>query len=86
MVQETISFKEISHPPPWWPFLFGGVNPFVQFILEGIMRKFGPVAQVQIMVKDMSYHQLWSSFCSAERIYMYNLYRGHYEKYFFDII
>ena len=36
--------------------------------------------------KDISYLELWWPFCSAERTYLCNFGRGHYEEQFYEFI
>ena len=73
-------------------FLFFG-GPFVRQsrkicanLEEGIQKnnsviffKFGPVIQEEILVKDISYLELWQPLCSAEWNNLCNLGRRHHE-------
>ena len=48
--------------------------------------EFGPVVQEVKSFKDISHHELWHPFCSAELIHLCQLGRGHYEKQSCDFI
>ena len=46
----------------------------------------GPVVKGKMPSKDISYLELWQSFCSAERNHLYNFGRGCYEEKFWVTI
>ena len=48
--------------------------------------EFGPVVQKEMLLKDISYLELWQPFCSAERNHLCNLGRGYYKEQFCEII
>ena len=39
-----------------------------------------------MMLKDISYLELWQHFCPAERPHLFNFGRGYYEVHFCEII
>ena len=72
-------------------FISGGYNFSPLNLEEGIMWnislnyfEFGLV--VQMLFKEKNNLQLWRPFCSGEQNHLCNFGRGHYEKYFCEII
>ena len=77
-----MQFKDISYLHLWWPFLFSGVEPFVQFDKEHY--EFVPVAQ-EMPFKDISYLEFWQPLCPPVWNQLCKYARGPYEKHFCDL-
>ena len=48
--------------------------------------EFEPVIQEEILLKGISYLELWQPFCSAQRTHLCNFRRGYQEEHFCEII
>ena len=48
--------------------------------------EFGHVVQEEMLVKDITYLELWQPFCSVERNHLCYFGRGYYEEQFYEII
>ena len=81
VVQEKMSFKDITYLELWPPFSSAERNYLCNF-RRGYHEEFGPVVQEEMSLKIYSYLELWLSFCSAEWNHLRNFVIGYQEEQF----
>ena len=93
MVQEELSFKDISYLVLWRPFCSVEQNHLCNFgeghFEEQFLRnyfEFGPVVQEKMSLKGFSYLELLQPLCSVEQNHLCKFGRRHHEKQFCEII
>ena len=92
VVQEEMSFKDISYLELWQPLSSVDWNHFHYWkkapwgTIPWNYFEFGPVAQEEMPFKGISYHELWQPFCSTKRNDLCNFGRGYQEEQFCEII